>query len=193
MKKLIIGWFTFTCSEDSTMLMIEALNQHWQNWTKLIDFKYAKALRTINPLGPMDIAFVEGAISSSKQEEKLKHIRSLAKTLVAIGSCAVTGQPAGQRNNFDPQQLQEIKPVLEKFNFSPQARKLTDIIKIDYSIPGCPMDEQKFIDLTNKLINENKIKPAMDAEGRGTPKKGPLVGFLGGKPKAEFVAGDIHA
>lgn len=151
MKKLIVGWFTFTCSEDSTILMLEVLNQHWQNWTKKINFKYAKALRKSPPLGPMDIAFIEGAISSAKQSGKLKQIRSLAKTLVAIGSCAVTGYPSAQRNLFNPDQQTAIKPILEKFSYNSKVQKLADIVTVDYQVPGCPMDEIKFINLINKL------------------------------------------
>ncbi|MFH0943250.1 MAG: hypothetical protein V1810_03690 [Candidatus Beckwithbacteria bacterium] len=151
MRKLTVGWFTFTCSEDSTILMLEILNQHWQDWTSKIDFKYAKALRKSPPLDLMDVAFIEGAISSDKDAEKLKIIRSLAKTLVAIGSCAVTGHPSAQRNLFNPDQKAQIQPILEKFQYSDQVHKLSDLVTVDYSVPGCPMDEIKFIELINKL------------------------------------------
>ena len=151
-KKLTIGWFTFTCCEDSTILMTELLNDHWQEWTKHLDFKYAKTLRKHGPIGPMDVAFVEGAISSKEQEVKLKKIRDLSKKLVAIGSCAVIGQPAAQRNDFDPARLEEIKPIMERFSYNDKVQKLSDLITVDHSIPGCPMDEQKFLDLINQLI-----------------------------------------
>jgi len=158
MPKLIVGWFTFTCSEDSTMLMIEALNAHWQDWTKKIDFKYAKVFRNSPPLGPMDVAFVEGAISSIKQAEKLKQIRSLAKTLVAIGACAVTGHPSAQRNLFNPDQQAAIKPILEKFSYNDKVQKLSDLVTVDHQIPGCPMDESRFVELINKFVDEFKLK-----------------------------------
>ena len=158
MPKLIVGWFTFTCSEDSTMLMIEALNAHWQDWTKKIDFKYANVFRNSPPLGPMDVAFVEGAISSIKQAEKLKQIRSLAKTLVAIGACAVTGHPSAQRNLFNPDQQTAIKPILEKFSYNAKVQKLADIVTVDYQVPGCPMDESRFVELINKFVDEFKLK-----------------------------------
>jgi len=151
MPKLIAGWFTFTCCEDSTILFTELLNQHWQEWTKAIDFKYAKTLRNSKGIGPMDIAFVEGAISSDTQAEKLKKIRGLAKTLVAIGTCAVTGQPSAQRNQFTPDQLEAIKPILERFSYNEKVQRLDEIVKVDYSVSGCPMDETKFINLINKL------------------------------------------
>ena len=157
-QKLIIGWFTFTCSEDSTIMMTELLNNHWQDWTKEIDFKYVKTLRKSKPIGPMDVAFVEGAISSESQEKKLKEIRGFAKKLIAIGSCAVTGQPSAQRNQFNQDQLASIKPILEKFSYNQNVKKLSDIITVDHSVPGCPMNEQIFLDLINQLTNSNNLK-----------------------------------
>jgi len=156
-QKLTIGWFTFTCCEDSTMLMIELLNTRWQKWIKLIDFKYVKILRQHRPLGPMDVAFIEGAISSTQQTEKLKKIRSFAKKLVAIGSCAVTGQPSAQRNLFSDSQKQEIQTILEKFQYADKVQKLDEVVTVDYQVPGCPMDENKFLELIDKLLKEFNI------------------------------------
>lgn len=154
-KKLVLGWFTFTCSEDSSIILTELLNQHWPNWKNQLDFKYAKIFRKSTPLGPMDIAFIEGAISSDQQTAKLKQIRSLAKTLVAVGACAITGQPSAQRNLFTSIQHQQIKPILKKFSYSDQVKKVSDLVSVDHSVPGCPMDEQKFLDLINQLISSH--------------------------------------
>lgn len=156
MAKLVAGWFTFTCCEDSTILFTELLNDHWQEWTKAIEFRYAKTIRNSKGVGPMDIAFVEGAISSESQAEKVKKIRELAKTVVAIGACAVTGQPSAQRNQFTPDQLETIKPILEKFSYNDKVQRLDEVIKVDFSVPGCPMDETKFIELVSKLITPNQ-------------------------------------
>lgn len=154
MPKLIAGWFTFTCCEDSTIIFTEILNSHWQEWTKLIDFKYAKTLRKAAGIGPMDLAFVEGAISANDQTDKLKQIRANAKILIAIGSCAVTGQPSAQRNQFTADQIEAIKPILERFSYNEKVQRVDEIVKVDYTVPGCPMDEKKFIELINKLCTK---------------------------------------
>ena len=155
-NKLTIGWFTFTCCEDSTILMTEILNDHYQDWLPHLDFKYAKVFRKSPELGPMDIAFIEGAISATEQEDKLKKIRKLAKTVVAIGSCAVTGQPSAQRNQFNQQQQAEIKFILERFKYADKVQIPADIVKVDHQISGCPMNEQQFIDYIDQLIKANK-------------------------------------
>ena len=68
MKKLRIGWFTFTCCEDSTIVFTELLNAHWEQWRDKIEFVHAKILQNTNKWEPMDVAFVEGAISSQDRK-----------------------------------------------------------------------------------------------------------------------------
>ena len=136
--------------------MTEILNNHYKDWLPRLDFKYAKVFRKSPKLGPMDVAFVEGAISAKDQEEKLKQIRKLAKTVVAIVSCAVTGQPSAQRNQFNDKQQAEIKFILERFKYADQVKIPADIVKVDHQISGCPMNEQLFIDYINQLIEKNK-------------------------------------
>ena len=93
-EKLKIGWFSFSCCEDNTVVLTEIMNDHWQEWKKLFDFRHARVLRSKNILDELDIAFIEGAIASKKHEAQLKEIRSKSKKLVAVGACAVVGMPA---------------------------------------------------------------------------------------------------
>src|SRR5512135_1481037 len=99
-KKMVVGWFSFTCCEDSTILFTELLNDHLDEWKKLVEFRYVKALKTKNSLKDLDVAFIEGAISSDRQAQEAKKIRDNSKYVVAIGSCAVTGIHSASRNAF---------------------------------------------------------------------------------------------
>src|SRR3989344_1381418 len=100
-KKLKIGWFSFSCCEDSTILFTELLNDHFKEWSKTIDFQHVRVLKSNNKLEGLDVAFVEGAIASENDAKKLKAIRRNCKKLVVIGSCAINGMPSAQRNEFD--------------------------------------------------------------------------------------------
>ncbi len=157
-KKLRVGWFTFSCCEDSTIIFTELLNEHWQEWKQLFDFRHARVLQTNNVLDDMDIAFVEGAIASAEQVAKLKQIRQLTKKLVAIGACACMGMPSAQRNQFDPERLKEIEPILTRFSYAPHVLKLRDVVAVDAAVPGCPMDEKKFLEVLNGLLKEFGVK-----------------------------------
>ena len=151
-KKIKIGWFTFSCCEDNTIVMTEIMNDHWQEWKKLFDFRHANVLKSKNILDELDIAFIEGAIASEKHEEKLREIREKSKKLVAVGACAVVGMPAAQRNYFNEQQKQEIEFLIARFSALPKVLKVSDVVKVDAEIPGCPMEPAKFLDTVDKLV-----------------------------------------
>ena len=153
-KKLRVGWFTFSCCEDSTILFTELMNEHWQEWKKLLDFRHARVLQSNNVLDEMDVAFVEGALASPEHVAKLKDIRAQAKKLVAIGACAVMGMPSAQRDQFNPERLKEIEPIMARFAYMPHVKKLSEVVTVDAAVPGCPMDEKKFLEVLDNLLKE---------------------------------------
>lgn len=101
-----------------------------------------------------DIAFIEGAMASPEHVEKLKHIRSISNKIVAIGACAVTGLPAGQRNNFTPEQKAATDFLVERFGALPKVLTVAEVVSVDASVPGCPMDQKKFMEAVTSLISE---------------------------------------
>lgn len=153
-QKIKIGWFSFSCCEDNTIIMTEVMNDHWQEWKKLFDFRHAKVLQSHNTMDEFDIAFIEGAMASPEHIEKLKDIRSRAKKLVAIGACACVGLPAGQRNNFTPEQKASIDFLVTRFGALPEVKKVADVVTVDASVGGCPMTPEAFLKAVNALVHE---------------------------------------
>ena len=156
-KKLKIGWFSFSCCEDSTIMFTELLNDHFEEWSKVIDFQHVRVLKSNNKLEGLDVAFVEGAIASKTDEEKLKNIRKNCKMLVAIGSCACTGMPSAQRNMFDEEKKKEIQFLIDRFKMYDKVYKLDELIKVDAKVPGCPMNEDIFLKTVNEALKKFKI------------------------------------
>lgn len=152
--KIKIGWFSFSCCEDNTIVMTEVMNDHWQEWKELFDFRHARVLKSKNVMDNFDIAFIEGAIASPDQETSVKDIRSRSKKLVAVGACAVTGLPAGQRNSFTEEQKQSIDFLVTRFGALPKVQRVADVVPIDAEIPGCPMDPKMFLEKVNGLVTE---------------------------------------
>lgn len=156
-KKLRVGWFSFSCCEDSTIIFTEILNDHYKIWKDKIEFVSALVLKKKNDIRDLDVAFVEGAITSPKQAEKLQAIRKESKKLVAIGACACVGMPSSQRNLFDEKTNEEIKHILARFSYADKVRKLSEIVTVDDQVPGCPMDENIFLNVINKYLKEFEI------------------------------------
>lgn len=154
--KIRVGWFSFSCCEDNTVVFTELMNDHWQDWKKLFDFRHARVLKSKNILDELDIAFIEGAIASEDHIVKLKEIREKSKKLVAIGACAVVGMPAAQRNYFNEEQKQEIEFLTARFSALPKVLKVADVVKVDAEVGGCPMDPHKFLQAVMILVGEFK-------------------------------------
>ena len=152
-----IGWFSFSCCEDSTVILTEMLNDHFDDWSKVVEFRHIRVLRKNNSLNDLDVAFVEGAIASNEDAKTLKEIRKNSKKLVAIGSCAINGTPSAQRNTFDQKKKKEIDFLVKRFSLAKKVRTLSDIVKVDDQVPGCPMTESGFLKVLEKYLKEFKI------------------------------------
>jgi sulfhydrogenase subunit delta len=153
-KRLLVGWFSFTCCEDSTILLTELLNDHLDEWRKVIEFRHIKALKTKNSLAGLDVAFIEGAISSESQAKEAQQIRENAQYVVAIGACACTGKPSTSRNQFASEQINErIQWYLSHFDYGKEVRRLDEVIQVDDMVRGCPMKVPSFLQTLEKYLD----------------------------------------
>jgi NAD-reducing hydrogenase small subunit len=97
----------------------------------------------------VDIALIEGAVSSEEDLHKIRAIRKKTKTLVSLGDCAVTANVPGMRNPFG------VKAVLDRVYTEnvtlnpgtptqvipallPYSRPVHEVVKVDVFVPGCP-------------------------------------------------------
>lgn len=94
-----------------------------------------------------DIAIIEGSITRPEDEEKIKVIRERAKILIALGACATIGGINKLKNNFDLDEVRECvygadgtKPHLN----TEMTKAVDEVVKVDYKIHGCPIDNQEF-------------------------------------------------
>jgi len=152
--KLKVGVYSFTCCEGCVIVLVEALNSKFDEWTEKIDFVDFRALKPYTGVNKTDIAFVEGAISTNSEIKKLKEIRSKTKKLVALGSGAATGYPSDQRNNFSAKKLKEISVDLKKFKQIDKISPIKRFVKVDDEISGCPINRKMVMAKINKYLGE---------------------------------------
>lgn len=107
--------------------------------------------------GNIDIAFVEGSVSTIEQKEHLLEIRKMAKILVAIGNCACYGGPQARESGTDwwERNIKSIYPKSEmEHTTAIEPMPLSYYVKVDYIIPGCPINKHEFITALTRLIND---------------------------------------
>jgi sulfhydrogenase subunit delta len=163
-KRLVVGWFAFTCCEDSTILLTELLNDHLEEWVESVEFRHMKTLKTNNSVEGLDVAFVEGAISSDSQAAEVRRIRENAEHLVAIGACACTGKPSASRNLFVDEQIDErIRWYLDHFDYGVNVVPLDEVVRVDDMVRGCPMNARSFLQTLQKYRRRADTSPAATA------------------------------
>lgn len=158
MEKLKVGFFSFTCCEGCVISFLETLNEKFFEWKKTLDIKYLRALKKVDKIMPMDVAFVEGAISTRSEIRKLKLIRKNTKKLVALGSGAINGWPSNLRNEIRGERKIEIEKLIKKLNQIEKVSPIKLFVKVDDEICGCPVDEKVFIKKIDGYI-KSVVKP----------------------------------
>ena len=110
-----------------------------------------------NPIeGELDVAFVEGSVSTEEEREHIHDIRKRAKILVAMGNCAVGGGPQAMYTGDDKyeKRLQKVYGDDVKFFIEPlEAKPLDAYVDVDYYLPGCPIDQKQAFALITRLIH----------------------------------------
>lgn len=104
----------------------------------------------------LDVALVEGAALSKRDEENLKRIRERSRLLVALGTCAVWGGVAamdGNRNRAGL--LHDVYGSQAGSYDSTPARALRELVKVDFNITGCPIEKEQFLSAMSHLLNGN--------------------------------------
>ncbi len=111
----------------------------------------------------VDIALVEGSVSSEEDEHKIRMIRERTKILVSLGDCAVTGNVPSMRNTFTVDSI--FKRVYEENvtepgvipgnglpKLLPRVRPVHEIVAVDVFVPGCPPSANKIYELLCELL-----------------------------------------
>lgn len=151
-RKKRLGIFSLTCDEGCSIMLAEIFNTKLLGWLEKMEIVYFLTLKDHTEAENLDIALVEGVVTSEKDLEHIKKIREKSRILIAMGTCAMTAFPSGQRNNFNINQLKEIEDHLEKYKFLPKALAVKDVVKVDDEISGCPIDEGKFVEAFEKYL-----------------------------------------
>ena len=160
-EKPKIGIYGFTgCAGDQLLIIHtedEILNLFGS--TNIQSFVMASS----NPVEEdLDVAFVEGSVSTEEEIEHLREIRKRAKILVAIGNCAVNGGPQAMYTG-DGEYEKRLKRVYGegvKFMTKPlEAQPLDAYVDVDYYLPGCPISQPQTFALISRLIHGATPEP----------------------------------
>ena len=152
MKKPRVGIFDFACCEgcqlqianmgETVLDVLGAVDV--VEWREAMSEKWGKNL---------DVAIVEGSITTPHAVERVREIREKAKVVIAYGSCATIGGVNGMKNGFE---LTDIRKYVygETYEaFETEATKAVhQVVPVDYFVNGCPVYIPEFVTVLKAVL-----------------------------------------
>lgn len=121
------------------------------------DVVYSPVVDTKEYPDQVDVALIEGAVSTHEHVEHVRFIRERTKVVVSFGDCAVTGNVTAMRNCLGPVDIVLKRSYLELATLDPQipsepiivprlldrVEALHRVIPVDFYLPGCPPSAER--------------------------------------------------
>ena len=101
----------------------------------------------------VDIAFIEGSISTARDLARIKDIRQHSQYLVTIGACATSGGIQALRNlSNTPGWTKAIYASPEYIDSLDQVTPIAEQVKVDFERWGCPVSSRQIIAAVRSLL-----------------------------------------
>lgn len=153
-NKLKIGIYELTgCAGDA--LLIVDCEDELVNIFMSADIEAFLMAKSDNRHGELDVALVEGSVSTEKEKEELLDIRKRAKAVIAIGNCACVGgiQAAFLDKKDWEKNYKKVYGNIELSHTQPlQSKPIDAYVKVDYYLPGCPIGREQFLATFTRLL-----------------------------------------
>lgn len=145
--KKSLGVFSLTCCEGCQFALLKNFDD-FEKLTKFYDIKSFRLGQEKNDECFFDVSLVEGTPESNDELAHLKNIRRISKTVIAIGSCAHLGGIQSERNRLP-----------HKYIGKEKVKRLSDVIKVDLTVPGCPISNQEIVPALLDIYWGKKFRP----------------------------------
>lgn len=163
-EKLKIGIYELTgCAGDA--LMILDCEKELVDIFGAVDIRSFRMANSANVEEELDVALVEGSVTTEEEIEELKDIRKRAKLVVAMGLCASVG--GIQARFFEKKEWKEnyhgVFGDTEMVHANALPSKPIDAyVDVDYYLPGCPIGKEQFLHFLTRFVNGNPPEKAQN-------------------------------
>ena len=157
MSKPRVAIFDFACCEGCQLQLVN-MEEDLLNLISVVSpVEWREAISDHSD--EYDVAIVEGSITRLSDEERLKEIREHARILIALGACATTGGVNKLKNKFS---IDDVKHYvygnsqhMPHLNSAP-TKALDEVVKVDYKIHGCPINNREFAYILRCLLMDKQ-------------------------------------
>lgn len=152
MSKTSVSVHKFS-SCDGCQLALLNLGEPLLVLTQLVDIKHFAEAGPLNEDEKVDIAIIEGSVSTSKDIERLQKIRDNSTFLITIGACATSGGIQALRNMADTKEwIADIYANPSVIDSLDNSTAIKDHVKVDLELWGCPVSKQQILTALRALL-----------------------------------------
>lgn len=139
---------------DGCQLAFLNMGEDLLTLAQLTDIVHFAEAGPVNPEAAVDIAFIEGSISTPEDMERIRRIRANSRYLVTIGACATAGGLQALRNFADAKEwLASIYARPEYVRSLATSTPITQHVKVDLELWGCPVSGRQVLTTVRALLS----------------------------------------
>jgi sulfhydrogenase subunit delta len=138
---------------DGCQLAFLNLGEDLLTLASRVDLVHFAEAGPLDPDTDVDVAFVEGSVSTPEDLERIQHIRQHSRVLIAIGACATSGGIQGLRNGvFSEGWVTQIYSHPEAIASLERSTPIASHVKVDFELWGCPVSGPQMLAVVNALL-----------------------------------------
>ncbi|HEU4384033.1 MAG TPA: oxidoreductase [Anaeromyxobacteraceae bacterium] len=135
-----VGVWSFTSCEGCQMRLLELEGGGLGLFDRFEVAYFPEATRSESP-GPLDLAVVEGSVSTPQEAERIQEVRARTRELWAIGACATAGGIQALRNFMNLDELARLVYAAPEYVETLEtSTAIADHVNVDLELRGCPLD-----------------------------------------------------
>jgi sulfhydrogenase subunit delta len=140
---------------------------------ELVDMVHFTEAGSVDPGAKVDIAFVEGSISTPDEEVRIQKIRENSKYLITIGSCATAGGIQALRNTADSKEwIANVYASPDYIKSLSTSTAISHHVKVDWELWGCPVNGNQVLEAVRFLLSNATPHIKRDSECMECKRKG---------------------
>ena len=148
---------------DGCQLAFLNLGETLLELAALVDIMHFAEAGPVDPDAPVDIAFVEGSITSREDLSRIQRVRANSRYLITIGACATAGGLQALRNLADGHGwLAAVYAHPEYIDALATSTPIARHVKVDLELWGCPVNGRQVLAAVRALLNG--VPPVEDNE-----------------------------
>lgn len=175
---------------DGCQLALLNLGEDLLELAERVELVHFAEAGPLDPDTEVDVAFVEGSVSTPQDLERIRHIRAHSRLLIPIGACATAGGIQALRNAADGAAwVAQIYSHPEAIASLAHSTPIAAHVKVDFELWGCPVSGAQMLAVLNALLlgvaprdNADKVCTECKRHGypcvlvsRGVPCMGPVT------------------